>query len=89
MQFRPRILSTLIDEQNGDAPLELALSVAEYFRLTTAQARQTAYAVGRAVSRWREDALALGIAAAEMNTVASAFEHEDLGQAQASETKNR
>jgi serine/threonine-protein kinase HipA len=88
VQFQPRILSTLIDEQNGDASLDLALSVAEYFRLTTAQARQVAYEVGRAVSRWREEASALGIAAAEINTVASAFEHEDLRQAQASETNN-
>jgi serine/threonine-protein kinase HipA len=88
VQFRPRILSTLIDEQNGDASLDLALSVAEYFRLTTAQARQAAYEVGRAVSRWREEASALGIAAAEINTMASAFEHEDLRQAQAFETNN-
>src|ERR1022692_4535934 len=42
VQFRPRILSTLIDEQSGDASIELALSVAEYFRVTQAQARQTA-----------------------------------------------
>jgi serine/threonine-protein kinase HipA len=42
VQFRPRILPTLIDEQSGDASIELALSVAEYFRLTQAQARQTA-----------------------------------------------
>jgi|HubBroStandDraft_1064217.scaffolds.fasta_scaffold91370_1 serine/threonine-protein kinase HipA len=81
VQFRPRILSTLIDEQSGDASLELALSVAEYFRLTQAQARQTAYEVGNAVSRWRKEATALGIGAVEMNTVASAFEHEDLAQA--------
>jgi hypothetical protein len=32
VQFRPRILSTLIDEQNRDASLELALSVAGYLR---------------------------------------------------------
>ena len=82
VQFRPRILSTLIDEQSGDASLELALSVAEYFRLDQAQARQTAYEVGNAVSRWRQEATALGIAAAEINLVASAFDHEDLILAQ-------
>ena len=89
VQFRPRILSTLIDEQNGDASLDLALSVAEYFRLTTAQARQTAYEVGRAVTRWREEASTLGIAAAEINTLASAFEHEDLAQALTLKSSNR
>ncbi len=89
VQFRPRILSTLIDEQNGDASLELALSVAEYFRLSPPQARQTAYEVGSAVSHWREEAAALGIAAAEMNTVASAFEHEDLTQARKMKSSSR
>jgi serine/threonine-protein kinase HipA len=82
VQFRPRILSTLIDEQSGDVSLELALSVAGYFRLDQAQARQTAYEVGNAVSRWRQEATALGIAAAEINLVASAFDHEDLILAQ-------
>jgi serine/threonine-protein kinase HipA len=82
VQFRPRILCTLIDEQSGDASLELALSVAEYFRLTQTQARQTAYEVATAVSHWKQEAIALGVPAAEMNTVASAFEHEDLVQAQ-------
>ena len=89
VQFRPRILSTLIDEQNGDASLELALSVAEYFRLSPTQARQTAYEVGSAVSRWREEATAQGIAATEMNTVASAFEHEDLAQARKLKSSSR
>ncbi len=82
MQFRPRILSTLIDEQSGDASIELALSVAEYFRLTQAQARQTAGEVAKAVSRWRQEAAALGIPAAEVEILSSAFEHEDLAKAQ-------
>ena len=89
VQFRPRILSTLIDEQNGDASLDLALSVAEYFRLSPTQARRTAYEVGRAVARWREEATTLGIAAAEMDTVASAFEHEDLTEALRLKFSNR
>jgi serine/threonine-protein kinase HipA len=82
VQFRPRILSTLIDEQSGDASIELALSVAEYFRLTQAQARQTAGEVAKAVSRWRQEAAALGIPAAEVEILSSAFEHEDLAKAQ-------
>ena len=81
VQFRPRVLSTLINEQDGDASLELALSVAGYFRLRPAQARQIAYDVGKAVSMWRREARALGVSAAEVQTVASAFEHEDLAQA--------
>lgn len=81
IQFRPRILSTLIDEQSGDASLELALSVAEYFRLSQPQARKIAYEVARAVSRWRQEAAAAGIAKREIEGMASAFEHEDLAQA--------
>jgi serine/threonine-protein kinase HipA len=81
VQFRPRILSTLIDEQSGDASIELALNVAEHFRLTPPQARQTAREVAKAVSRWRREAMALGIPAAETEIVASAFEHEDLASA--------
>jgi serine/threonine-protein kinase HipA len=81
LQFRPRILSTLIDEQSGDASIELVLSVAEYFRLTPAQARQAAREVANAVSRWRQEATSLGISAAETKMVASAFEHEELARA--------
>jgi serine/threonine-protein kinase HipA len=81
VQFRPRVLSTLINEQDGEASLELALSVSGYFRLSPAQARQIAYEVGKAVSGWRKEARAFGISAAEADIVASAFEHEDLAQA--------
>jgi serine/threonine-protein kinase HipA len=81
VEFRPRVLSTLINEQDGEASLELALSVSGYFRLKPAEARQIAYEVGKAVSMWREAARALGVSAVEMHTVASAFEHDDLAQA--------
>jgi serine/threonine-protein kinase HipA len=74
-------LSTLIDEQSGDASIELALSVAEYFRLTPPQARQIAREVAKAVSRWRQEATSLGISAAEMDIVSSAFEYEELARA--------
>ena len=85
VQFRPRILSTLIDEQSGEASIELALSVAGYFRLTSTQARQTAWEVAQAVSGWSREAAALGISAAESERVASAFEHEDLAAPVAAE----
>ena len=82
VQFRPRVLSTLIDERSGDASLDLALSVAGYFRLSQEQARQTAREVASAVCRWRKVAAALGIPASELDLVASAFEHGDLAQAE-------
>jgi len=61
--------------------IAVVILVAEYFRLTQAQARETAYEVAKAVSRWRQEATSLGIPAAETEIVASAFEHEDLAQA--------
>jgi len=83
VQFRPRFLSTLIDEQNGDASLDLALSVAESFRLTSFQARRLARQAAEAASHWRARGNVLDIPAREIDIVATAFEHEDLKQAQA------
>jgi serine/threonine-protein kinase HipA len=41
-------------------------------------ARQIAGQVGRAVAGWRREAKKLGLASAEIDRMASAFEHEDL-----------
>jgi serine/threonine-protein kinase HipA len=78
VQFKPRILTTLIDEQSGEASIDLALSVAESFRLSPPEARKIVRKVAQAVSRWRQEAAALRIPAAEIETVSSAFEHEEL-----------
>lgn len=76
--IKPRILSTAIDLDDATASLELALEVASYFELGPDQARQIAAQVGQAVVRWRLEAAALGLCPAEINRLASAFEHEDL-----------
>ena len=78
VQFKPRILTTLIDEQSGEASIELAMSVAEYFRLSPPEARRIVRKVVQAVNQWRQEAAALRIPAAEIEVVSSAFEHEDL-----------
>ena len=62
------------------ASLSLALEVAEYFDLSASEARGIAHEVGIAVSQWRRDAARLGIAALEIDRMASAFEHDDLKQ---------
>ena len=80
VQFRPRVLSTLIDEQSGEASLELALSVAEYFRLSQPDAKHIAHEAANAVAHWRLEATHLGITKAEIDMVATAFEHTDLAQ---------
>jgi serine/threonine-protein kinase HipA len=76
--IKPRILTTAIDLDDGTASLRLALQVASYFELGEDDARQIAGQVGRAVAGWRREAKKLGLASAEIDRMASAFEHEDL-----------
>ena len=76
--IKPRVLSTAIDLDDGTASLTLALSVCEYFKLSQDVARQIAEQVGKAVSTWRKVAAAFGLPGAQIDRMASAFEHEDL-----------
>ena len=77
----PRVLSTSIDGDDPTASLELAFGVAAYFTLDAAAARKIAGEAGRAVSRWRQAAARLGLRKAEMDRMASAFDHPDLKNA--------
>jgi serine/threonine-protein kinase HipA len=79
--IRPRVLATAIDLEDGTASLDLAMSVAGYFELAEAEARAIAADVGRAVATWRKEAAQLGLTPAEIDRMASAFEHEDLQSA--------
>jgi serine/threonine-protein kinase HipA len=79
--IKPRILTTAINEDDSTAALPLAMSVAKYFELDTAKAREIAKQVGKAVSKWRNEAARHGITKNEIDRMASAFEHEDLKQA--------
>ncbi len=76
--IRPRILTTAIDLDDDSASLDLAMSVADYFELDEDQAHAIAAEVGKAVTTWREEAARLGLTQAEINRMASAFEHEEL-----------
>jgi serine/threonine-protein kinase HipA len=76
--IRPRILITAIDMEDGTASLKLALEVASYFELNSREAHAIAAQVGKAVCTWRSEAARLGIAASEIDRMASAFEHDDL-----------
>ncbi len=78
VDIKPRILTTTIDYDDGTASLDLALSVAEHFRLAEEEARAIAREVGKAVSGWREAASTLGASKTEVDRMASAFEHDDL-----------
>jgi len=79
--IKPRILTTAINEDDGTASLALAMSVAKYFELDAAKAKEIAKEVGEAVSKWRAEAAHHGIAKGEIDRMASAFEHKDLEEA--------
>jgi serine/threonine-protein kinase HipA len=79
--IKPRILSTAINEDDGTASLALAMSVARYFELDAAKARDIAKQVGKAVSKWRAEAARHGLGKNEIDRMASAFDHEDLKEA--------
>src|SRR5215831_4452782 len=78
IDIRPRVLCTAIDLDDATASLKLAFEVAPYFELKADQAREIASQVGKAVSSWRSVAASFGIRPAEIDRMASAFDHEDL-----------
>jgi len=76
--IKPRILTTAIDLDDGSASLDLAMSVVGYFELDKEKAHVIAAEVGQSVATWREEAARLGLTQAEIDRMASAFEHEEL-----------
>ncbi len=76
--IRPRVLSTAIDLVEPTASLDLAMHVAHYFTLSSQKAKKMAKQVGKATALWRKEAVKLKIKKAEIERMASAFEHEDL-----------
>jgi serine/threonine-protein kinase HipA len=83
VDIKPRVLATDIDLDVGTASLDLALEVAGYFELDSAEARTIASEMGEAVGGWRKVAECLGLTSREIDRVASAFEHDDLRRARA------
>jgi len=81
IDVKPRVLSTAIDLDDATASLDLALSVARYFELDIGAAREIAREVAGATATWRTEAQALGLGQAELDRMASAFEHADLDAA--------
>jgi serine/threonine-protein kinase HipA len=81
VDIKPRVLATAIDLDDSTASLDIALSVAPYFELEDAAARRIASEVGKAVRGWRQEAARAGLAAGQIDRMASAFEHDDLRKA--------
>ena len=76
---------TLPDLSGDDATgsLELALGVAAQFGMIASEARTVARDVGKTVARWRTIAAKHGLTPAQLDRMASAFEHADLRAARA------
>ena len=87
--IKPRVLTTAISIDDGTASLKLALEVADYFELSKAEAAEIAGQVGKSVARWKKDAAKIGIPAAELERMASAFEHDDLKAATSVASRKR
>jgi len=79
--LKARVLTTNIDLAEGTCSVDLLESASGYFALTLAQARKIIREVATVTTTWRDTARALGARAAEVNRMASAFEHNDLERA--------
>src|SRR5436853_5399644 len=74
--IKPRILATAINEDDNTASLALALGVAGYFDPDDGKAGEIAVQIGKAVSKWPDEAARHGVTKNEIERMASAFEHE-------------
>lgn len=81
VETKARILSTTIDLDDGTASLDLALSVADDFRLTAERARRIIGEVAKSVSEWRSVADGFGLGKPEINRMKSAFEYSEMEKA--------
>jgi serine/threonine-protein kinase HipA len=79
--LKARVLSTNISLDEATCDLQLALSVAEYFSLKSAQASVIVRQVAQVVRNWAAVAEHNGARPAEIKRMASAFEHDDLAKA--------
>jgi serine/threonine-protein kinase HipA len=76
-----RILTTKISLDDGTCDIGLVVEVAEFFALATKDAKAIVKEVAEATRDWRVVATALGAPKAEIDRMASAFEHDDLQKA--------
>ncbi|ASR50282.1 type II toxin-antitoxin system HipA family toxin [Blastomonas fulva] len=79
--LKARVLSTNISLDEATCDLGLALSVAEYFGLKAAQAKEIVSQVALVVRNWARVAEQNGARPPEIKRMASAFEHDDLAKA--------
>jgi len=81
VDLKARVLSTHIDLNEGTCSIGLLESAAGYFALSLVDARTILGEVAAATSTWRSVAGEVGASHAEIDRMASAFEHDELRQA--------
>ena len=75
---RIRELKTWISPETGpEATVEALLSVAAYFKVRRARAKEILARVESAVARWRDEGRSIGMSDAELEPFAPAFEHSE------------
>ncbi len=79
--LKARVLTTNIDLDEGTCSLDLLEAASGFFALTPAQARSVIKEVATVTATWRDKAREVGARAAEIDRMASAFEHDDLKRA--------
>jgi serine/threonine-protein kinase HipA len=79
--IKPRIHALAIDDRDGTASLELVLSVAPHFGLSSAKAKAIAAEIGATVATWRDIAKKQKLKGGQLDQMAPAFEHADLKRA--------
>lgn len=79
---RVRELKTWISPETGpEATIEALLSVAPYFKISRARAKEVAAHVEHVVAGWRAEGRSLGMTDVELEPFASAFEHSERNAA--------
>lgn len=79
--LKARVLTTNIDLDEGTCSIDLLEEAAMFFGLSLAQARAIIKEVAAVTTTWRDTAKEIGARLAEINRMASAFEHGDLRRA--------
>ena len=75
---RVRELKTWISPETGpEATVEALLSVAPYFKIQKARAKEMVAHVEHVVAGWRDEGRSIGMTDAELEPFAPAFEHSE------------
>lgn len=77
VEFKARVLTTAIDENDRDCSLSTLISTCEYYGLTEGEAAKGLGKIARATAEWRAVAKSKKASRSEIALMESAFEHED------------